>query len=217
MWEDARNKNGGRWLINLEKKQRNSELDNYWLEVVRNTSYSALLFISSSIFCVYRYCAWSGKHLKSTVMIFVELSSTFDRKETNWVSGLLIVPTGKVYWKSATNWKNVLEFKSKVRSCTRLTMIAWKNLDLSPSSDTLFNTRNFSNRIYYRDFFLFVFFFFFCPQQCWLRLNFIHSHDPPLCLWYNIPLLWNQNRKKKKKKIDEKRIFTFQVVVGSNL
>lgn len=34
MWEDPRNHNGGRWLISLDKKQRSSELDNYWLEVV---------------------------------------------------------------------------------------------------------------------------------------------------------------------------------------
>ena len=29
-----RNKKGGRWLINLDKKQRGSCLDNFWLEVV---------------------------------------------------------------------------------------------------------------------------------------------------------------------------------------
>ncbi|GLG97124.1 Eukaryotic translation initiation factor 4E [Gryllus bimaculatus] len=34
MWEDAANKNGGRWLINLEKKQRGNELDKYWLEML---------------------------------------------------------------------------------------------------------------------------------------------------------------------------------------
>jgi len=34
MWEDPKNHDGGRWLINLDKKQRNSELDSYWLEVV---------------------------------------------------------------------------------------------------------------------------------------------------------------------------------------
>lgn len=34
MWEDSANKQGGRWLINLEKKQRNSDLDKYWLEIV---------------------------------------------------------------------------------------------------------------------------------------------------------------------------------------
>lgn len=34
MWEDDRNKRGGRWLINLNKSQRMHELDSYWLETV---------------------------------------------------------------------------------------------------------------------------------------------------------------------------------------
>lgn len=34
MWEDPGNKNGGRWLISLDRKQRGPELDNCWLEVV---------------------------------------------------------------------------------------------------------------------------------------------------------------------------------------
>ena len=34
MWEDAQNKNGGRWLVNLNKNQRMTELDNFWLETV---------------------------------------------------------------------------------------------------------------------------------------------------------------------------------------
>jgi len=34
MWEDDSNKRGGRWLINLDKKQRGTCLDNFWLEVV---------------------------------------------------------------------------------------------------------------------------------------------------------------------------------------
>lgn len=34
MWEDDYNKQGGRWLINLDKKQRNTCLDNFWLEVM---------------------------------------------------------------------------------------------------------------------------------------------------------------------------------------
>eukprot|EP00088_Acartia_fossae_P027330 TRINITY_DN28085_c0_g2_i1.p1 TRINITY_DN28085_c0_g2~~TRINITY_DN28085_c0_g2_i1.p1 ORF type:complete len:230 (-),score=23.06 TRINITY_DN28085_c0_g2_i1:331-978(-) len=34
MWEDERNKKGGRWLINLDKKQRGNCLDTFWLEVV---------------------------------------------------------------------------------------------------------------------------------------------------------------------------------------
>ena len=34
MWEDDRNKRGGRWLINLDKKQRHTVLDSFWLETV---------------------------------------------------------------------------------------------------------------------------------------------------------------------------------------
>lgn len=34
MWEDERNKDGGRWLINLNKNQRMTDLDNFWLETV---------------------------------------------------------------------------------------------------------------------------------------------------------------------------------------
>jgi len=34
MWEDGRNKKGGRWLINLNKQQRHSDLDNFWLETL---------------------------------------------------------------------------------------------------------------------------------------------------------------------------------------
>lgn len=34
MWEDVNNKNGGRWLINLNRQQRQTELDNFWLETV---------------------------------------------------------------------------------------------------------------------------------------------------------------------------------------
>ncbi|XP_011140700.1 eukaryotic translation initiation factor 4E-1A isoform X1 [Harpegnathos saltator] len=34
MWEDEQNKCGGRWLINLDKKQRFADLDNFWLEIL---------------------------------------------------------------------------------------------------------------------------------------------------------------------------------------
>ncbi|CAN7993694.1 unnamed protein product [Ixodes hexagonus] len=34
MWEDSRNKSGGRWLFNLNKNQRTADLDNYWLEIL---------------------------------------------------------------------------------------------------------------------------------------------------------------------------------------
>ncbi|KAG9339857.1 hypothetical protein JZ751_022362 [Albula glossodonta] len=32
MWEDERNKRGGRWLITLSKQQRRADLDRFWLE-----------------------------------------------------------------------------------------------------------------------------------------------------------------------------------------
>lgn len=34
MWEDVRNRAGGRWLVNLEKKDRREVLDKCWLETV---------------------------------------------------------------------------------------------------------------------------------------------------------------------------------------
>ncbi|XP_054423983.1 eukaryotic translation initiation factor 4E type 1B [Pteronotus mesoamericanus] len=34
MWEDARNKRGGRWLVSLAKQQRHIELDRLWLETL---------------------------------------------------------------------------------------------------------------------------------------------------------------------------------------
>jgi len=33
-WEDPRNQEGGRWIINLDKKHREGILDTYWLEVL---------------------------------------------------------------------------------------------------------------------------------------------------------------------------------------
>jgi len=34
MWEDEANKLGGRWLINLDRKQRTAELDRFWLDII---------------------------------------------------------------------------------------------------------------------------------------------------------------------------------------
>lgn len=34
MWEDSENKNGGKWLLQLTKQQRQSELDRCWLETL---------------------------------------------------------------------------------------------------------------------------------------------------------------------------------------
>lgn len=39
MWEDDANKRGGRWLINLDKKQRSTDLDRFWLDVVSLLEY----------------------------------------------------------------------------------------------------------------------------------------------------------------------------------
>lgn len=34
MWEDPQNINGGRWLLSMNKQQRQSDLDNFWLELL---------------------------------------------------------------------------------------------------------------------------------------------------------------------------------------
>lgn len=34
MWEDERNKLGGRWLMTLSKQQRHNDLDRFWMETV---------------------------------------------------------------------------------------------------------------------------------------------------------------------------------------
>lgn len=34
MWEDAANKDGGRWLVNLDRPQLRDNLDRYWLEIL---------------------------------------------------------------------------------------------------------------------------------------------------------------------------------------
>ncbi|CAO2614324.1 Eukaryotic translation initiation factor 4E [Lemmus lemmus] len=34
IWEDEKNKRGGRWLITLNKQQRQSDLDRFWLETL---------------------------------------------------------------------------------------------------------------------------------------------------------------------------------------
>lgn len=34
MWEDEQNKNGGRWVINLQRAVRNATLDDMWLDVI---------------------------------------------------------------------------------------------------------------------------------------------------------------------------------------
>ena len=33
-WEDPRNKAGGRWIVNMDKKRRADNLDTCWLEIM---------------------------------------------------------------------------------------------------------------------------------------------------------------------------------------
>ena len=54
MWEDDRNKKGGRWLINLNKQQRHTDLDNFWLETV---SFIGILTEEYEIICYRKPCA----------------------------------------------------------------------------------------------------------------------------------------------------------------
>ena len=35
MWEDSKNRAGGRWLLNFDKSSRKTDLDNCWMETVR--------------------------------------------------------------------------------------------------------------------------------------------------------------------------------------
>lgn len=44
MWEDEANKRGGRWLLSLEKRQRNNELDRYWLDIVSHLLYTMIIY-----------------------------------------------------------------------------------------------------------------------------------------------------------------------------
>ena len=42
MWEDKHNINGGRWLITLNKQQRATELDKFWMELVNTNKENVL-------------------------------------------------------------------------------------------------------------------------------------------------------------------------------
>ena len=62
MWEDDKNKRGGRWLINLDKKQRQNSLDNFWLEVMLcligesfddHSQYVSRYFKSPTFYCIF--------------------------------------------------------------------------------------------------------------------------------------------------------------------
>lgn len=46
MWEDAANKNGGRWLLNVDKSYRRTKLDDFWLDTVSQLSHVSFYAIS---------------------------------------------------------------------------------------------------------------------------------------------------------------------------
>ena len=45
MWEDVKNKEGGRWLFNLDKRDRKEFLDSCWLETVSNDGYRITCYV----------------------------------------------------------------------------------------------------------------------------------------------------------------------------
>lgn len=49
MWEDEANKRGGRWAINLDKKQRTNDLDRFWLDTV---SVFIIILINNDFFYI---------------------------------------------------------------------------------------------------------------------------------------------------------------------
>lgn len=53
MWEDEKNKRGGRWLITLNKQQRRSDLDRFWLETVSTVALPVAA--EESCVCVKKY------------------------------------------------------------------------------------------------------------------------------------------------------------------
>ena len=84
MWEDDMNKTGGRWLINLEKKQRMTDLDNFWLETVSEPSESVLLLHYPAFLCA-RFEKWLFRIPK---MSFIDvLSSGFKNDQKSTVAG----------------------------------------------------------------------------------------------------------------------------------
>ncbi|XP_077053275.1 eukaryotic translation initiation factor 4E family member 1c isoform X1 [Siphateles boraxobius] len=56
MWEDDRNKLGGRWLMTLSKQQRHNDLDRYWMETVCVFLFSFCGWLT--VLCITSYCAY---------------------------------------------------------------------------------------------------------------------------------------------------------------
>lgn len=52
MWEDEKNKQGGRWLVNSNRNQR-SELDRIWLETVRAVNFLIKLTLAKLLYSIF--------------------------------------------------------------------------------------------------------------------------------------------------------------------
>ena len=59
MWEDSQNKAGGRWLLNMEKRQKSS-IDMYWEETVRGVRGSGKKGVWSIVVKVISSREWRG-------------------------------------------------------------------------------------------------------------------------------------------------------------
>lgn len=101
MWEDERNKRGGRWLITLNKQQRRFDLDRFWLETV------------GSIQTVQNGPA-EYKHFRKHLAVHVHLTvSAPQTAESQWCCDCLAViplkiwvttPTRRFSWSQWIAW-----------------------------------------------------------------------------------------------------------------
>ena len=58
MWEDDRNRQGGRWLVNTQKNFRQQELDRLWVETVRSFLFFLEIELIFSV-SVLKVTSWS--------------------------------------------------------------------------------------------------------------------------------------------------------------
>ena len=89
MWEDDRNRQGGRWLVNTQKNFRQQELDRLWVETVR----SFLIFRNWTYFqsfCFESYKLELILIIKSNELFSLVLLHCFLREVVNMFSLFLL-------------------------------------------------------------------------------------------------------------------------------
>ena len=82
MWEDERNRQGGRWLVNTSKNVREQDLDRLWLETVRmctlpdlplpvlsKINHNRAQFMHASINKIDFYFYWEGADKNNDILI----------------------------------------------------------------------------------------------------------------------------------------------------